>query len=180
MKKKIINYLIIMGIAALLVGFDQLTKYLASNSDILINGGKITLIKNVISLRLTYNTGAAFSMLSGKKIFLVSVSLIASIGVSVLLYFYRDFKKNPLLTIALILILAGTVGNFIDRAFYKKGVIDFFYLEFIDFAIFNVADSFLTVGAILLVIYIIFFYRKNEQKSLEEDKQLEKEKDENA
>ena len=70
---------------------------------------------------------------------------------------------------ALILILAGAVGNIVDRIALGY-VRDFIYFELIDFAVFNFADSCLTVGTIVLIIYLLFFYSKDE-KSIEERKQ---------
>lgn len=163
MNKKV-SLLISFGIIVLLIGIDQLTKWLCNTNEVLLSGDRIMIIKNFVSLRLAYNKGAAWSILEGKKFLLVSISLLASIGVAVMLVKFVDFKKNLLLTIALILIDAGSIGNLIDRAFYSKGVIDFIHLEFIDFPTFNVADSCLTVGAIVLMVYVLFLYKEPNKK----------------
>ena len=164
MKKKhyiIISFVVIM----LLIGIDQLTKWLCNTNETLLSGEKIKVIENLISFRLAYNKGAAWSILEGKKGLLVSISLLASIGVSVMVAKLVDFKNNLLLSIALILIDAGSIGNLIDRAFYKDGVIDFLYLEFMEFPTFNFADSCLTVGAIVLMVYVVFFYKEPDKKT---------------
>ena len=164
MKKKhyiIISFVVIM----LLIGIDQLTKWLCNTNETLLSGEKIKVIENLISFRLAYNKGAAWSILEGKKGFLVSISLLASIGVSVMVAKLVDFKNNLLLSLALILIDAGSIGNLIDRAFYKDGVIDFLYLEFMEFPTFNFADSCLTVGAIVLMVYVVFFYKEPDKKT---------------
>lgn len=159
-KTKCVNWIIAVGMVCLLVGLDQLTKYIANHNEILLSGEKIVFIKHILSFRLSYNTGAAWSILEGCKFLLVSISLIAGIVVTFLIIKYGDFKKNLLLTLSLTLIDAGAIGNLIDRAFYKKGVIDFLMFEFIDFPIFNLADSCLTIGAVILVVYVFFFYKE--------------------
>ncbi len=160
---KYFNIIIAVSAVLLLIGFDQLSKYIANNNEILLSGEKIVFIKHILSFRLSYNKGAAWSILEGQKLFLVSISLIAGIAVSILLVKLVDFKNNLLLSIALILIDAGAIGNLIDRAFYEKGVIDFLMFEFIDFPIFNIADSCLTVGALILVVYVFFFYKEEKK-----------------
>lgn len=139
----------------LLVGIDQLTKYYANTYLELGKEGPI-LIKYILSLRLAYNTGAGFSILTGKKFFLVSISAVASVVEIVLLCKLVDFKKALVLSLSLILVTAGTMGNLIDRAFFEKGVIDFLNFEFMEFPIFNFADSCLTIGACLLIVYMLF------------------------
>jgi signal peptidase II len=78
-----------------------------------------------------------------------------------------DFKKKKIYSFSLVLIFSGTVGNLIDRLFTGKGVFDFIEVTFVDFAIFNFADSCLTVGVIMLMIYLVFFEGKNKPKTTE-------------
>lgn len=164
MKKKY-SLLIAFACILVLIGIDQLTKWLCNTNEILLSGDKIIVIKNFISFRLAYNKGAAWSILEGKKFFLVSISLLASVFVTFMIVKLVDFKNNLLLSIALILIDAGSIGNLIDRAFYNEGVIDFLHLEFIDFPTFNFADSCLTCGAIVLMVYVLFFYKEPDKKN---------------
>ena len=163
-KVRKISIIIALFAVAILVGADQLTKYIANTNEILLSGDKIMFIKHILSFKLAYNKGAAWSILTGKKFFLVSISLIASVLVIYLIIKNVDFKKNILLSCAFTLIASGAIGNLIDRAFYEEGVIDFLCFEFIDFPIFNVADSCLTVGAVILMVYVVFFYKEPEKK----------------
>ena len=78
-----------------------------------------------------------------------------------------DFRKKKLFSFSMVLIFSGTVGNLIDRLFTGKGVFDFIEVTFVEFAIFNVADSCLTVGVILLMVYMVFFESKNKPKATE-------------
>lgn len=84
-----------------------------------------------------------------------------------------DFKKNIVYTLSLILIFSGTFGNMIDRIFSSKGVIDFIDPVFMDFAIFNVADSYITIGAILLAVYILFIYKDPEETKIEPTNEID-------
>ena len=155
-----ISLIISYATVILLVLIDQLTKYLAVTNEHLLNGETIMVIKYIISFKLAFNKGAAWSILEGQTFILVSISVIASLAVAFLIFKLVDFKKAPLLSIALILIDAGAIGNLIDRAFYEKGVIDFLNFEFMEFPTFNFADSCLTIGAVVLMVYIVFFYKE--------------------
>ena len=75
----------------------------------------------------------------------------------------KDFslKRRPLYSIAIVLILSGCIGNMIDRMFNNFQVYDFIELEFMNFAIFNIADCYLTVGVIIMAVYLLFFEQKD-------------------
>lgn len=154
----------------ILIGIDQLTKLLAVNN--LQLGEKVVFIKGLLNLRLEYNTGFAFGMGGGYQIIWGIVSII---GCCVIAFFMRkvDFKHNLVFSLCLILLFAGTFGNMIDRLFYKSGVIDFFDLAFMNFAVFNVADSYITIGAILLAVYILFIYKEPQKKNEQEENKTE-------
>jgi signal peptidase II len=97
------------------------------------------------------NTGAAFSMLQNQTLFLTVMSVVG-LG-AILLYFLYRPSDHPLLRFALALQLGGAIGNLIDRALYGE-VTDFF--KFPRFAVFNVADSAITVGVVTVVIFLLF------------------------
>ncbi|CAJ1176445.1 signal peptidase II [Companilactobacillus nantensis] len=135
---------------AVLVAGDQSLKYFVTN-----NIAPMTVhdfIPGVLSLTHITNTGAAWSMLEGKMLFFYLVTIIAVI---VLVYlFVKADKKDYLYRFSLIFLLAGTVGNAIDR-FTRHFVVDMFNLDFINFPIFNLADTYITVGVILIVVSLI-------------------------
>jgi len=111
---------------------------------------------------LAYNTGIAFSIDMGGRFILASVSFLASL-VIIYLILKTDIKKKLELW-AFSFILGGAVGNMIDRAFYGK-VIDFIDCDFPDFImerwpIFNIADSFVTIGMVFLAVQYLFFEQK--------------------
>ena len=149
-------------ITAVAVLLDQISK------SIVVNGlplyGEARFIPGVLSFYHTRNTGAAFSMLSDRLWVFMLLSCVAIVAITVMLYFWRS--RHVLLTVSLSMILGGGIGNMIDRI-VNGYVTDFFRVDFVDFAVFNVADSFITVGAVLLGVYIIFFEPKVERRLAE-------------
>ncbi|MCD1025146.1 signal peptidase II [Enterococcus sp. SMC-9] len=143
--------IIFILIAVLLIVVDQLVKgWIVANIAL---GTSMPIIKNVFSLTYFQNTGAAWSMLEGQMIFFALVTIVAVGACSYLLYKNRNGVK--LYSLGLSLVLAGALGNFIDRM--RLGyVVDMFQTDFVSFPIFNVADSCLVVGVILIFIYILF------------------------
>lgn len=133
--------------AAVVVLLDQLSKALVR--DALVPGQPVTMITHVMDLSLVYNTGAAFSVGEGQG--LLFVLICAAILVACAYEVIRE-KDMPLSLIACLgCVCGGGVGNAIDRVVAGK-VTDFFATTFMDFAVFNVADIFITCGVILAVI----------------------------
>ncbi len=125
----------------------------------------IIIIEGVIRFTAVENTGASFGIFEGKT----NILAIFSITVVVVIFIVQVFSisnRNALLRASLVLIIAGGIGNVIDR-FALGFVRDFIYFELIDFAVFNVADSCLTIGNILLVIYVIFCYKPDKKPKKE-------------
>lgn len=141
-------------IILLLIAFDQWTKGLAER--LIGRTGHVTVIPNFFELRLTYNKGAAWSFLSDKSWGLVFLCII-SLLITVALLYVLKHTTGKRLRFVLILIISGSAGNLIDRL-RVGAVADFFSFTFGDyvFPTFNVADSFITVGTALLIIFIIF------------------------
>lgn len=165
--KKSIRLMIDLIMVVLLVALDQITKLWAVAR--LKDGEPIILIPGV--LKLYYlpngNTGAAFGILSGHRLFFL---IIAVVVVSVIVFALIRIpctKKYRLLRILLVFIAAGGAGNMIDR-FRLSYVIDFIYFYLINFPIFNVADCYVTVAAISIAILVIFRYRDEDFKELEQ------------
>ncbi len=119
----------------------------------------VDIIKNVVSITPARNIGAGFSILEGKIWFLITITIIFMIILAIFDIMYQ--KKSKLFGISTALVMAGAVGNLVDRILFGY-VRDFISLDFINFPVFNIADMALTFGIILLVIYIIFFATKKE------------------
>lgn len=133
-----------------LVGIDRAIKLWAVAN--LAPVSSMPFIPYLIELRFALNEGMAFSMLSGKQFFLVGVTTILMLGIAYLLFFKS--KGKTLQQVAFVLILAGGIGNLIDRA-TTGAVVDYINLLFMDFAIFNFADICVCVGAGLYVLCIL-------------------------
>tara|TARA_Y100000589_G_scaffold259482_1_gene249029 strand:+ start:6653 stop:7111 length:459 start_codon:yes stop_codon:yes gene_type:complete len=135
----------LLFIILLIISIDQISKYwIKKNLIYIIN-------KNIIFFSFNYvqNNGAAFNILSGNRFILSSISLISSI-ILIYIIFIKDHIKIKT-NLSLSFILAGSIGNGIDR-FFRGFVIDFIDLNFIDFPIFNIADISINIGFIILLI----------------------------
>lgn len=146
MKRKVSIFISIL----LLILLDQAVKgYVVKEIPL---GGMRRFIPKVVSLTYLKNSGAAFSMLENQQWFFTIITLIAMGAAFV--YLYRHIKGSICLLLGLTLIISGGIGNFIDRL--RQGfVVDMFHLDFMNFAIFNVADIYLTIGVGLLLIYLL-------------------------
>jgi signal peptidase II len=144
-------YLIVI---ILILAVDRISKLLIASN--MHPGESAPLIHGVINLSYTKNTGAAFSLFAKHTQLLAVFSAVVIVLVAVFLI--RQLKKNPgrkWFLVSMAFIIAGAAGNLYDRAIYGY-VVDFFDLQFVSFAIFNVADCFITVGAVLFCLCILF------------------------
>lgn len=150
---------------AVLTVIDQLTKY-AAVATVKVNGPKDFLF-GLMQFRYVENTGAAFSMFSENTSVLAVFSAVLIIAALVLLLL-RKVKSNFINT-CIVLVIAGGIGNVIDRV--RLGyVVDFIEPLFIDFAVFNFADCCITVGAFMLIGYQIYdIIRDNKKKKASEN-----------
>ena len=139
-----------LAIAGALIALDLVTKVLAATN---LNMHSITLIPNLIDFIYTENTGAAFGMLSNNTWFLIGFTAVFI--VAFVLFDIFNHSKNWFYRIGYVLVLAGAIGNLIDRIMFGF-VRDFIAISFFPF-IFNVADIFVTVGTVLLMIYVLFY-----------------------
>ena len=145
--------------AAVLVFLDQVTKYLAAMHLAVEHGGTdIVLWKDVFRLQYLENRGAAFGIMQGQKVILVVVTCVVAFLLCWIFIRLPMDKRFHVLRCLITFVLAGAVGNFIDRMRFSY-VVDFFYFELIDFPIFNVADIYVTCSVILFVIFFLFYYK---------------------
>ena len=145
---------------AALVAVDQLTKYLVRAN--IPQGGSVPFLPGFLDFTYVKNTGMAFSMLSQHTWLLTVLSAVVSVGLIVLLV--RGYFTHPIGKATLSRLLAGAIGNLIDRA--RVGyVVDMFHFEFWpSYPVFNVADICVVAGAILGAIYYMWLYEKYDQK----------------
>lgn len=152
MSKKLL-YMVNSLLAFLLLFIDQTTKYFAIHS--LGNGKRIILIKSVLELYYTENTGAAFGLFEGKNI--VIMFMVIAI-VMILLFMYRRLcraEKYQGICFVMTVLISGALGNLIDRMLYGF-VVDYIYFVPIDFPRFNFADICI-VSAVFMMSYLFLF-----------------------
>lgn len=146
-------------IAALIVMLDQIAKYFITLH--VAPGANIQLIPGVINLTYHENTGAAFSFLSDMRWLLVGVSAVVIILIVVGMIKYKD-KIGLVGKLSLAAVLGGAVSHLLDRAVLGY-VVDFFEFQFVRFAIFDVADCFITVGGIVFCLWYLLNPEKQEE-----------------
>ncbi len=160
-------------VAALVLFLDQLSKLIIEITYLFQETHFV--IPNFFYITKTYNTGAAWSFFSDNTVILCVISIVASVVVGLIIVnTVKSFKKMKLYAISLGMILGGAVGNLVDRFLtsinQRKGVIDMLGFNFgsYSFPVFNLADSFLVIGVILLIIDMLFFMdkRKDEKNDI--------------
>ena len=152
-KRTFWNIFLKVMLVAVLITADQIVKNLAENH--VISGSVVPLIKGIVDLTFTRNTGAAFSMFPDSFWFLLIMRFLASGAIIfIMIRFYQ--RLHTLLHVSMSLVLAGAIGNLIDQIFWGH-VRDMFAFHFINFPVFNLADICITTGAVLLFADLLFF-----------------------
>ncbi|MCL2592636.1 MAG: signal peptidase II [Defluviitaleaceae bacterium] len=143
-------------IVFVMVLIDQLSKFLATRYLQPIRSTQI--IRNVLDFTYVLNDGMAFGLFRGGRWFFVIVT-VAILGA--IIFYYRKIPKgkaNSWLKFSLMLVMAGAIGNFIDRL--RTGyVVDFIHVRFVNFPVFNIADIYVSIGAALMFVLVIFFVK---------------------
>lgn len=160
MVKKVKFLFVYFAIAIAVIAADQLTK-------MWLYGKSYSVMGDFLWVESSFNTGAAFSFMSGALWFFIVVTILSS-AVMIYLLCSNKWGLNLFNKISIAIILGGAIGNLIDRI-ALGGVRDFIYLKSINFAIFNVADMAVTIGGILLcvslIVAIIKSYNKKEKNN---------------
>ena len=162
---KFIKYLLV---SICLFFIDQISKILIVNNPILNSGDQISIINPILVLKKIENRGIAFGIDGNGDFSYIFTPLTIILTIAIIIYLYRTVSKNSkLVSLSLSLILGGALGNLFDRIVSGK-VVDFIALfESIFPFIFNLADTFITVGMIMLLFSDLFISKKkkNEQKT---------------
>lgn len=152
MKRNLTKVILFFGIIFFCVILDQVSKALLTNKSFDILG-------SLLRVDYTKNTGAAFSMLSGARVFFIIITLIF---VCVLIAMFLLTKQKHISFVwGASLVSGGAIGNLIDRIAFGF-VKDFISISFFP-AVFNLADLFITIGTIFLIVYILFYFKKEEK-----------------
>ena len=147
----------------LLIVIDQVVKFLVRANIPL--GDSVPFLPHVLELTYVQNTGASFSLLAEHTWILTLISVLVVIVMVIALW--KKVLTHPLGVVPAVLVLSGGLGNLIDRIAFGY-VTDMFLTLFMNFAVFNVADICITVGAVWLAVYVLFGYEKLEKKSKKE------------
>lgn len=145
-------------IGAVIVGIDQLIKYLVTVY--LQPAGSVTVIDNLFSLTYVENRGVAFGMFSGMRWIFIAVTL--SLIAFIIILMFKKKPESKLFYASVSLIIGGGIANLIDRVFFGY-VIDYLSISFFP-PVCNFADYCITIGAVLLVVYLLFVSNKDKGK----------------
>lgn len=163
-KKKYLFFTVKMIVAAVLVLIDQLIKSAIVKT---VKGqSDIVLIKNFLAITYAENTGAAFSAFSDSTTLLSVFTLVLLIGLAVYMFFGK--LNGKIKTIGVVCILAGGLGNLIDR--FKQGfVVDYIETLFVNFPVFNFADILVVCGVFVVCSVLIYEIIKEEKQKKQEN-----------
>lgn len=161
------TYILAVVFALLMVVGDQLSKYFIEQN--LTLGQSVPVLDKILNFTYIKNEGAVFGIMQDMRWLLISftaIILVICIGILI-----KKAFKAKIMYWAMTLVLAGGVGNLIDRIF-RGYVVDFIDVQFMDFYIFNIADCCVVVGVIMIFIYFIYDtirdYRDGKKASVEE------------
>lgn len=147
-----------------IIAIDQVTKYFAKSY--LYPDKAKDFIKGFIEFRYAENTGMAFSMFSGARWLFVVITTV--VVIACIVYMFKKAQNNLWLYWTIGVLVSGAIGNLIDRI-YLGYVIDFINPTFVNFAVFNIADCAVTLGAVSLVAYLVFdMFKKDNKESKNE------------
>ena len=152
MKRNLTKVILFFGIIFFCVILDHVSKAVLTNKSFDILG-------SLLRVDYTKNTGAAFSMLSGARVFFIIITLIF-VGVLITMFLLTK-QKHISFVWGASLVSGGAIGNLIDRIAFGF-VKDFISISFFP-AVFNLADLFITIGTIILIVYILFYFKKEEK-----------------
>jgi signal peptidase II len=163
-KKKPIEYTIYWAVMTSVIALDMITKFLTYA--LLPEHSTVPIIKGILHFTHINNRGAAFGMLADHRWVFITVSTAVIIGI--LCFLFLGHADSRLMGVALAMIGAGGLSNMIDRVALGY-VVDFIEFAFIDFAVFNVADSCVCIGAGLLVLCLIIEFKNEVNRNKEKN-----------
>ena len=144
---------------AVLIFLDRITKIWANQW--LINEGSIEFIIGLLGFTYVENRGVAFGMLADKLYIMLPVTII--VAIVLIAVYMKNRGESKLFDISLLLVITGAIGNIADKII-RGFVVDFIEFKFMDFPVFNLADIYVCVGAMLLVIYVLFGEKNENSK----------------
>lgn len=171
-KNKVVSFVLYVLFFLALIAGDQVVKYI---TDLKLSplGSTYPVIQDVFHFTSVHNTGAAFSMFSNSFVFLIIIRIIACGVITYCLIHYNN-KLHTLIRIYVVMILAGAVGNLIDQIVigYVRDMFDF---RLINFAVFNMADTYISIAFVLFAFDILFGKGKKLFDQMGKSQETEKE-----
>ncbi len=156
-------YIISAITVIILVILDQITKWQALTKLKPIKNTVV--IKGFLDFTFVENRGAAFGILSGKRVFFILLTVVVAAGIIYSFYKLPKTKEYNWLKCGLVLVLSGAIGNVIDRA-VRGYVVDFLEVTFIKWPVFNLADIYVVVGACFILFLSLFVIKEEEKKEV--------------
>lgn len=156
--------MIFFGWAIFVILIDQVSKYYIQHKMYL--GESIPIIKGIFHITYIENVRTAFGLFRYQSIFFI-IAAVISLILAILIYKKIIFKENPKMSIPLLLILGGAIGNLIDRIRTGGKVVDFLDLRI--WPVFNFADTAIVCGTFILVIYFLFYSKEENFKEKNEE-----------
>ncbi len=148
-------------IAVILLAVDQFTKYLAVME--LKPVENITFINGFMDFTFVENRGAAFGILSGKTWLLSIIAVIICAAIIIAMKKMPNTKEYKWLKWSLMVILAGAIGNMIDRI-VRGYVVDFFEFTFFEWPVFNMADIYVVIGTVVMAVLVMFVIKDDKEE----------------
>ncbi|MCR5743635.1 MAG: signal peptidase II [Lachnospiraceae bacterium] len=155
-KSYIVRNVLGIALVAVLVWLDQFTKSLVVAK--LKGQDSFVIIKNILELQYAENRGAAFGIFQGRQLPITIISILIILFIVFMFEACPMIKRMIPLLVGYVVIMAGAIGNMIDRI-VNGYVVDFIYFKIINFPNFNVADICVTCGCIYLVLLFMFYYK---------------------
>lgn len=156
-------YIISAIIVIVLVILDQITKWQALTKLKPIKNTVV--IKGFLDFTFVENRGAAFGILSGKRVFFILLTVVVAAGIIYSFYKLPKTREYNWLKCGLVLVLSGAIGNVIDRT-VRGYVVDFLEVTFIKWPVFNLADIYVVVGACFILFLSLFVIKEEEKKEV--------------
>ena len=156
-------YIISAITVIILVILDQITKWQALTKLKPIKNTVV--IKGFLDFTFVENRGAAFGILSGKRVFFILLTVVVAAGIIYSFYKLPKTREYNWLKCGLVLVLSGAIGNVIDRA-VRGYVVDFLEVTFIKWPVFNLADIYVVIGACLILFLSLFVIKEDEKKEV--------------
>ncbi len=156
-------YIISAITVIILVILDQITKWQALTKLKPIKNTVV--IKGFLDFTFVENRGAAFGILSGKRVFFILLTVVVAAGIIYSFYKLPKTREYNWLKCGLVLVLSGAIGNVIDRA-VRGYVVDFLEVTFIKWPVFNLADIYVVIGACFILFLSLFVIKEEEKKEV--------------